>query len=88
MDEEYARRYIGDLYKIVNSSSILVVDHKGRMHRLYCPFRVQAIQSIAPDITIGRIYLVEAVKMALNLKEVYLINKKGFYYWAFIIFLN
>ena len=59
------REYILELYKIVSSTSILVVDHKGNLKRLYCPFRVVAIVELPPQITVGAFYMVEAVKMTL-----------------------
>ena len=88
MEEDKARRYIAELYKIVSSSSILVIDYKGNMHRLNCPFQVLAIQEVPPDIHEGKFYFVEAVKMDLLLKEVYVIKRKGYYYWGFLIFLH
>ncbi len=88
MNEDEARRYIGELYRIVSSTSILVIDYKGGMHRLYCPFRVLAVKDVPPDILPGDYYFVDAVKMDLQLKEVYIIKNNGYYYWGFIIFLH
>ena len=79
------REYILELYKIVNTTSILVVDHKGNLKRLQCPFRVVAIVELPPQITVGAFYMVEAVKMTLDLKEVFIIESKGYYYWYFRI---
>jgi len=47
--------------------------------RLDCPFRVIALDDIPPYIITGDFYYVEAVKMALDLKEVFIINGKGYY---------
>jgi hypothetical protein len=79
------REYILELYKIVSTTSILVVDHKGYLKRLYCPFRVVAIVELPPQITVGAFYMGEAVKMTLDLKEVFIIKSKGYYYWYFRI---
>jgi hypothetical protein len=76
---EHNRKYILELFKIVSTTSILVVDQYGRIKRVNCPFRVIAIDDVPPDIIIGDFYMVEAVKMALNLKEVFIINGKGYY---------
>jgi hypothetical protein len=88
MNEDEARRYIGELYKIVSSSSILVIDYRGAMHRVYCPFRVLAVIEVPPDIIQGKFYFVEAVKMDLLLKEVYIIKEQGYYYWGFLIHIH
>jgi hypothetical protein len=80
---DHNREYIYELFKIVSTASILVVDRKGNLKRLYCPFRVVAIVELPPQITVGAFYMVEAVKMTLDLKEVFIIESKGYYYWYF-----
>ena len=67
MSEEEARKYVGELFRIVSTTSILVIDRKGTLHRLNCPFRVVAIVDVPPDITEGKRYSVDAVKMSLEL---------------------
>ena len=59
--------------------SILVVDQSGKVKRLQCPFRVLAIVDIPPDVAEGQYYLVDFVKMTLELKEVFIIGRKGYY---------
>jgi hypothetical protein len=82
---ERNREYIYELFKIVSTTSILVVDLKGNLKRLHCPFRVVAIVELPPQITAEAFYMVEAVKMTLDLKEVFIIESKGYYYWYFRI---
>ena len=79
------REYILELFKVVSTSSILVIDHKGNLKRLNCPFKVVAKVEMPPEIHLGAIYLVEAVKMTLELKEVYIIKGNGYYIWCFRI---
>jgi hypothetical protein len=79
------REYILELFKIVNTTSILVIDHQGTLKRLNCPFKVVAIVEVPPQITVGVFYLVEAVKMTLELKEVFIIKGKGYLIWYFKI---
>ena len=50
---ENNREYILELFKIVNTTSILVIDRKGTLKRMNCPFRVLAIVEIPPHITAG-----------------------------------
>jgi hypothetical protein len=82
---EKNRNYILELFKIVSTTSILVVDQNGRVKRLNCPFRVVAVENIPPSIIIGEAYMVEAVKMNLELKEVFLIRGKGYLIGNFAI---
>jgi len=87
MTENEARRYIVELFRIVNSSSILVIDSKGALHRLNCPFRVYAIVDVPPDIKGGNHYLVDAVRLSIDIKDVFIIKGKGYYIWGFLILL-
>ena len=79
------RVYILELFKIVSTTSILVIDHKGTLKRLNCPFKVCAIVEIPPQIIVGAFYLVDAVKMNLDLKEVFIIEGKGYFICFFRI---
>jgi len=79
------REYILELFRIVNTTSILVIDRKGTLKRLHCPFKVVAVVEMPPQINVGAIYLVDAVKMTLELREVFIINGIGYYIWYFKI---
>jgi len=82
---EQNREYILELFKIVSTTSILIVDCEGNLKRLYCPFKVVAIVDSPPQIFVGEIYYVDSVKMTLDLLEVYIIKGKGYYIWYFTI---
>lgn len=82
---EQNRNYILELFKIVSTASILVIDSQGNLKRLYCPFKVVAVVSSPPQIIVGEIYYVESLKMTLELKEVYIIEGKAYYIWYFKI---
>ena len=79
------REYILELFKIVSTTSILVIDREGNLKRLKCPFKVVAVVEWPPQITVGASYYVDAVKMTLELKEVYIIQNKGYFIWYFKI---
>lgn len=82
---EKNRKYILELFKIVGTNSILVIDRQGNLKRLYCPIQVIAIVELPPDIALGAFYMVDAVKMTLELKEVYIIKGKGYFIYYFKI---
>jgi len=76
---ERNRQYILELFKIVSPTSILVVDKNGKVKRLHCPFKVLAIVDVPPEIVKGQFYMVDFVKMTMDLKEVFVIRGKGYY---------
>lgn len=83
--DESNREFILELFKIVSTTSVLVVDCKGDLKRLHCPFQVVAIVDLPPQIVVGAFYMVDAVKMTLDLIEVYIIEGKGYFIWIFKI---
>ena len=82
---EQNREYILELFKIVSTTSILIVDCKGNLKRLYCPFQVVAIVDVHQHIIAGAYYWVDSVKMTLDLMEVYTVEGKGYYIYYFKI---
>jgi len=85
---DHNRKYILELFKVVGTTSILIVDWKGNLKRLNCPFRVIAVVEMTPHINVGAFYHVDAVKMTLELREVYIIEGKGYFIWYFKIIAN
>lgn len=81
---EKNREYILELFKIVSTNSILVVNYKGKVKRLYCPFLVICKVDV-PPLQKGNQYAVDAVKMTLKLEEVFIINGRAYYFWHFEI---
>ena len=79
------REYILELFKIVSTTSILVIDREGNLKRLKCPFKVVAVVELPRQITVGASYYVDAVKMTLELEEIYIIQNKGYFIWYFKI---
>ena len=84
MSEKEARKYIVELFKIVNTSSILVVLYDGKVKRLHCPFKV-IFKVDVPPLLKGNKYQVEAVKMTLKLQDVFIIKSKAYFVWYFQI---
>lgn len=83
--DEKNRKYILDLFKVVSTNSILIIDCERNLKRLYCPFNVIAIVEVPPQIVVGAFYMVESVKMTLDLVDVYIIEGKGYFTWIFRI---
>jgi hypothetical protein len=81
---EKNREYILELFKIVSTNSILVVNYKGKVKRLYCPFIVICKVNV-PPLQKGSQYSVDAVKMTLKLEEVFIIEGRAYFFWYFEI---
>jgi hypothetical protein len=70
--------YLKELLKWVSTDSIMVIDNTGKLRTLYCPFRVLCLVNF-PDITKGEEVAVDAVKLTLEVKEVYIIGGVAYY---------
>ncbi|WP_321289375.1 hypothetical protein [uncultured Sunxiuqinia sp.] len=79
-----ARKYIVELFKIVGTDSILVIQSNGHLLRLHCPFKVVCRVNV-PPLTIGETYNVMAVKMTLKREEVFIIDDRAYFVWFFTI---
>ena len=70
-------KYIRELFKLVGTDSILIIDRQGKLARLYCPFEV-IVTGILPDLKVGDIVWVEAVKNDLYFEGCLYYSWKGF----------
>lgn len=78
--------YLKELLKHVKSDSILVIDAEDKLRRIYCPFIVLVIR-LVPGLMVGDIASVEAVKITIELKDVYIIRGRAYYVYNFKIFI-
>ena len=84
MNDQDRKWYIQEIFKYCTTDSILVIDQKGHLTRLRCPFKVLVIVDVHP-LKKGQENAVIAVKVAGNLIDVYIIEEKAFYNYNFII---
>lgn len=75
MDNE---KYIRELLKWVEEDSIMVIDKRGLLRRIYCPFKAICLVEF-PDITKGEKVAVMAVKLTMSVKEVYIIKGRAYF---------
>jgi hypothetical protein len=76
-------QYLNELLKWISSDSILVIDQSGALRLIYTPFKVICLVSF-PDIKEGEKVYVDAVKLTIEIKEVFVIRGIAYY----IIFFN
>jgi len=75
-------RYIEEIFKLCKTDNILVITSEGQLERIYCPFLVIVVISIPPLIE-GDIKQVTAVKVSLELIDVYIIEGRAYYHFNF-----
>ena len=83
---ENSKDYITELMKYCDPHSLLVIGIEGQLIRLYCPFTVVPILSIG-ELIKGDVYLVVAVKVTLELEDVYIIEGKAYFIMHFRIII-
>lgn len=77
-------RELVELLKYSSPNSILVVTWRNKLVELYCPFTVYVKQDIGSLIK-TQIVNVASVKLATNLKTVFIIEGKAYYFFYFDI---
>lgn len=66
--------------------SVIYIDPAGNLQTVYCPFPVRKKQYLFNGE--NKIYLVEAVKMNLELVDVYIIDGVAYYARDFVIIVE
>jgi hypothetical protein len=65
----------------------LIIDQAGNIRRLYCPFEVICLVDF-PAIIKGQKVSVDAVKLTVEIREVYIIKGTAYYIVNFSIILD
>lgn len=87
MNDKEKREYIRKLFEVVSSDSILILDKDNRLIRVNCPFTVLVAFKV-PGLNIGDVEAVTAVRMSIDLIDVYIINRQPYYHYNFILWLE
>jgi hypothetical protein len=80
-------KYLQELLKWISSDSLLVVVKSGNLRRLYVPFKVICLVNF-PDITKDQRVPVEAFKLTVEIKMVYMIRSTAYHIAFFMISLG
>jgi hypothetical protein len=73
MNRNEKLKYIEEIFKVCKTDSILIINKKGQFERINCPFLVRVIISVPPLIE-GEVESVTAVKLSIELIDVYIIK--------------
>jgi hypothetical protein len=80
-------QYLKELLKWISSDDMLVIDKSGRLRRIFCPFKAICLVTF-PDINKGDKVTVDAVKLTVEVKEVFIIHGTAYYIIYFNIILD
>lgn len=79
--------YLKELLRWISTDDLLVIDRKGNLRRIYCPFKAVCLVTF-PDIKQGEKVSVEAIKLTVEIKEVFIIKGIPYFIFYFKIILD
>ena len=78
------KKELAELLKYSSPREIYVITWNKILKRLFCPFEVQVLQDI-DTLKKGQIVYVDEIKVTIELKTVFIIDNKAYYYYHFEI---
>jgi hypothetical protein len=78
---------LSEQLKYSSSEWIYIVTYNNVLKQLFCPFRVFVLKSVG-SLRQGQIASVEAVKVTMELKTVFVIDGSAYYYFHFDILID
>lgn len=78
---------LAEQLKFSSSEWLYVVAYNNLLKQLFCPFRVLVMTDIGP-LKKGQTVWVEAVKVTMELKTVFVIGGNAYYYYYFEIIVD
>jgi len=76
------RKQLAEVLKYSSPNIIYVVAWNNILQKVFCPFQVQVLENIG-NLKKGELVIVDAVKVDLQLKTIYIINSQAYYYHYF-----
>lgn len=78
---------LAELLKYSHPKQLYIVTWNNVLKLLFCPFKVQVLQDVG-ELKKDEIVLVDGVKVTSDLKTVYVIKRKSYYYYHFDILID
>ena len=75
---------LAELLKYSSPLEIYVITWNNILKRMFCPFEVQVLQDIG-TLKKGQFVFVDEIKVTIELKTVFIIDTKAYYYYHFEI---
>lgn len=80
------KKYITELFEVVDTHSVLIINMDNQLIRLNVPFTVLVVHEV-PGLRTGDLGSVTAIRMDVRLLDIYIVNGKPYYYYNFILYL-
>ena len=81
------KKYIRELFEVVDTVSILMLNKDNQLIRLNVPFTVLVVRQV-PGLSIGDLGSVTGIKMGLELIDIYVVNGRPYYCYNFILYFD
>lgn len=78
------KKELAELLKYSSPLEIYVITWNNILKRMFCPFEVQVLQDIG-TLKKGQFVFVDEIKVTIELKTVFIIDTKAYYYYHFEI---
>ena len=78
------KKELAEQLKYSSPREIYVITWKNTLIKLFCPFEVQVLQDIG-TLKKGQFVFVDEIKVTIELKTVFIIDTKAYYYYHFEI---
>ncbi|MCX6183868.1 MAG: hypothetical protein NTX74_02235 [Flavobacterium sp.] len=80
------KNQLAEILKYCTPKVIYVVTWNNLLKRILCPFRVRVLNPVG-ELKMGEIFLVDEVKVTMELKTIFIINGNAYYYHHFDIII-
>ena len=80
------KKELAEVLKYTSPNIIYVITWNNVLKKVFCPFKVMVLQDVG-NLKIGDVVLVEAVKVDLSLKTIFMIDNQAYYYHNFHIII-
>ena len=87
MDANERKKYIEEIFKLCSTESILIINTWGMIERRLCPFFVIVVKEVPPLVR-STVVMVTAVRMSMELIDVYIVKNKAYHYYNFILYFE
>jgi hypothetical protein len=81
------KKELAEILKYTSPNIIYVIAWNNLLKKVFCPFKVIVLQNIG-KLRTGDVVFVEAIKVDLNLKTIFVIDNQAYYYYNFEILLD
>ena len=81
------KKYIRELFEVVDTVSILIINNDNQLIRLNVPFTVLVVRQV-PGLSIGDLGSVTAIRMDVRLIDIYVVNRRPYFCYNFVVWME